>query len=181
MGICDVCGGVIEFRYVHGRCTPIHISGGCYGHGGSRAYDYSGYNVSKESTCHSTKCPKCGEEVFFIRHNGGSVWIDPPLGSPWYKHPCFDSSPSRPSLASELNIDLKEYGTRKLILGVVTSTLVVKLKTHTDITFECENKGELFLRIKNNAGFLLGKICIYDEAFRLIRPADNLGYVFLVI
>ncbi len=44
--------------------------------------------------CHPTSCPKCGGEVFFIRHNGGSVWVDPPLGWPWPKHGCFDDSSS---------------------------------------------------------------------------------------
>lgn len=38
--------------------------------------------------CYSTKCPECGEEVFFVRYNGGTVWFDE-LGSPWPKHPCF--------------------------------------------------------------------------------------------
>lgn len=38
--------------------------------------------------CYSTKCPECGEEIFFVRYNGGSVWFDE-LGAPWPKHPCF--------------------------------------------------------------------------------------------
>jgi hypothetical protein len=36
-----------------------------------------------------TTCPECGAEVFFIRHNGGSVWVEE-LGWPWPKHPCMD-------------------------------------------------------------------------------------------
>jgi len=43
-----------------------------------------------------SKCPECGEDVFFIRHNGGSVWVDPPLGPPWDKHACFDK-PNEPT------------------------------------------------------------------------------------
>lgn len=39
--------------------------------------------------CHPTTCPKCGASVFFVRHNGGSVWFDE-LGHPWPKHACFD-------------------------------------------------------------------------------------------
>jgi hypothetical protein len=31
--------------------------------------------------------------VYWVRHNGGSVWIDE-LGPPWPKHPCFDVEPS---------------------------------------------------------------------------------------
>ncbi len=36
--------------------------------------------------CRRTNCPECKEEVYFIRHNGGSVWIDPPCEWPWEKH-----------------------------------------------------------------------------------------------
>lgn len=35
-----------------------------------------------------TSCPKCGGPVYFVRHNGGSVWLDD-LGDPWPQHPCF--------------------------------------------------------------------------------------------
>jgi len=45
-----------------------------------------------------THCPECGEDVYFIRHNGGSVWVDPPLGWPWPKHACFDK-PNEPTHA----------------------------------------------------------------------------------
>src|SRR5579883_2452996 len=38
---------------------------------------------------HPTRCPECGADVYFIRHNGGSVWVDE-LGWPWPKHACFD-------------------------------------------------------------------------------------------
>ena len=42
-----------------------------------------------------TDCPICGADVFFIRHNGGCVWVDE-LGWPWPKHACFDT-PSEPT------------------------------------------------------------------------------------
>lgn len=41
---------------------------------------------------HKTNCPKCNEKVYFIRHNGGSVWVDS-LGWPWPKHQCFANDP----------------------------------------------------------------------------------------
>ncbi len=37
-----------------------------------------------------TTCPECEALVYFVRHNGGSVWLDD-LGQPWPKHPCFDN------------------------------------------------------------------------------------------
>lgn len=40
-------------------------------------------------------CPYCGNNVYFIRHNGGTIWVDQ-LGWPWPKHACFisDSEPA---------------------------------------------------------------------------------------
>ena len=37
-----------------------------------------------------THCLKCGADVYFVRHNGGSVWFDE-LGPPWPVHPCFEN------------------------------------------------------------------------------------------
>lgn len=38
--------------------------------------------------CRSTRCPECQAKVFFIRHNGGSLWVEE-LGWPWPKHEHF--------------------------------------------------------------------------------------------
>jgi hypothetical protein len=51
---------------------------------GASAYSHRFYDV-----CHPTICPECQSEVYFIRHNGGSVWVDE-LGWPWPKHDCFN-------------------------------------------------------------------------------------------
>src|SRR5205814_348 len=92
MPICSRCGGEIEFRKIDGRIVPLHFSGGCSGSARSEVNDYAGYRRSRESSCFQTSCPECGHGVYFIRHNGGSVWIDPPLGPPWYKHGCMDKA-----------------------------------------------------------------------------------------
>ena len=39
-----------------------------------------------------TKCTYCGAAIYFIRHNGGSVWIEN-LGWPWPKHQCYYIEP----------------------------------------------------------------------------------------
>jgi len=49
-------------------------------------------------TCRPTKCPRCGDSVFFVRHNGGSVWFDE-LGPPWPKHGCFDEYRKKDGMA----------------------------------------------------------------------------------
>src|SRR5215469_8383434 len=68
--------------------------GGGWGGGGGRTSGASLPSAGTRSTwdsddfCHPTSCPKCGASVFFVRHNGGSVWFDS-LGKPWPKHGCF--------------------------------------------------------------------------------------------
>lgn len=47
--------------------------------------------LSKHNTgdfCAERPCPKCKMPVYFIRHNGGSLWVEE-LGWPWEKHGCF--------------------------------------------------------------------------------------------
>src|SRR5690606_3548185 len=183
MSTCSRCGNPVEFRYVNGRCIPLHLYGGCIGSGNSGVNDYSGYNTSHESTCFCTSCPECGEEVFFIRHNGGSVWIDPPLGPPWYKHGCFDQSSSTSSVRSSLavsysiNDDVFKEG-KELIVGIVKTTYVDYQKTHTEIALETGKSEKIELKIKNNAGFLLGKLCIYSKSEKLVWPLEEPNYKF---
>lgn len=161
MSTCSRCGNPVEFRYVNGRCVPLHLEGGCIGEGNSQVNDFSGYNISYESTCFCTSCPECGEEVFYIRHNGGSVWIDPPLGPPWYKHGCFENTDTpnrRLTLATSYEIGaLESTGGNTLIIGIVKSTRTDYLKTYTDIVIETGKSEKLKIQIKNNAGFLLGR------------------------
>jgi len=95
MPICNQCGEQIEFRYVNGRCVPIHPGGGWHCGSYSAASSFLPTRVSRAGDwpvrdfTRPTHCPECGDNVFFIRHNGGSVWVDE-LGWPWPKHRCFD-------------------------------------------------------------------------------------------
>ena len=93
-------------------CNAWNHAAGCQcgwggGHGGRSGYyaTTNHYRIdtrcvrwqhAEESFCCPTSCPVCGAAVFFVRHNGGSVWFDE-LGKPWPKHLCFDA-PSKPSV-----------------------------------------------------------------------------------
>lgn len=81
MSTCKYCGQEITFRYVDGKLTPIHLEGEwCRRDAGAQG--------ESETVCRRTGCPHCGNSVFFLRHNGGSVWLDE-LGWPWPRHACF--------------------------------------------------------------------------------------------
>lgn len=186
MSTCSRCGNPITFRYVDGRCVPVHLSGVCSGGGGhSSSNDYSGYSRSDESCCFLTNCPECGDEVFFMRFNGGSVWIDPPLGPPWYKHPCMDQgySPSndvKSALVTNGSIDSKEIESG-LILGVIKESDVSYTKQSTISHIETEKNDKYVLLLKHNAGFLTGKLVVYDPKDKLVRLFGDKAYAYGVV
>lgn len=169
MKVCRRCNSPIEFRYINGHCIPMHISGGCTSFE-RKCNDYSGDRRSDESECFSTNCPECGDEVFFVRHNGGSVWLDSPLGWPWYKHGCFEIESNgeksvKEALISSEEIEKinKEHSGSSLDIGVVKTTSVEPNKNYTDILFVTGEMNAIRLRIAYNAGYLLGKLSVLDK------------------
>lgn len=185
MSTCSRCGNQVEFRYVDGRCIPLHFDGGCESGMSTRPTDYSKAKTSKESVCFATKCPKCSSEVFFIRHNGGSVWIDPPLGYPWFKHPCFfngDAGTGKKRLIDDFNFGTlaghkKKYPEYQI--GIVKETFVEQFKRFTKVNFQAGRSESTWLEVKSNsAGFLLGKVCVFDSKKKDIWPLDDSEKVF---
>jgi len=186
MPICSRCGSEIEFRYIDGRCVPLHLyGGGCSGSARSDVYDYAGYSRSKESSCFLTSCPECGDKVYFIRHNGGSVWIDPPLGLPWYKHHCMDHSYAvakgiRSPVVTESA--LAKFRRREgLIIGVVKEAEASASKRCSLINIETGKDQSIILLMNNNAGFLVGRLVLYDQLGKSVSWIENDNYVFRVI
>jgi hypothetical protein len=181
VSICSRCGNLVEFRYVNGKCIPMHFDGGCID-SNSNVNDYSGYNTCYESISSCTNCPECGDRVFFIRHNGGCVWLDPPLGWPWYKHRCFYPEESqRVSSRFTLScIDYEEKSHEKLEIGVIKRTWVEPNKNYTDIVFEKGENESSHVRVKNNAGFLLGKLCVLNHESEEIWPFYEPEYRFIL-
>ena len=86
--ICQFCGIEIQFRYIKGKLVPLHPKG-------STCVGKRLYRDDERDVCHLTKCPKCGSDVYFIRHNGGCAWFDD-LGKPWDKHGCFADTSRTP-------------------------------------------------------------------------------------
>ena len=97
MHICDYCGDEIEFRYINGRPTPIHISGGrCSGYDqGSSSQPSKPFRSFQSYVNPNALCPVCGEQVYFYQSPfGGRVFFDN-LGWPWPKHLCTDNAQSQ--------------------------------------------------------------------------------------
>ena len=182
-GICDKCGQTIEIRYYDGRYVPFHPYGACGGEKSankhsSQVEDFVGLRENTEDRCNSTTCPKCGDEVFFIRHNGGSVWLDPPLGPPWPKHGCFvDEKTKYRTLAQEFSIDQSQCS-HESTLGVVQTTFALESKSLTSAIFNTGAYGQHKIFIKGNAGFLSGKLCILNMRTWQIFPVELPEYKF---
>lgn len=99
MPFCDYCGDEIEFRYMDGRPTPIHVNGGwCSGYSGKSSESSSAPFRSIASYVNpNAHCPVCGEKVWFYQSPyGGRVFFDN-LGWPWPKHRCTDNPQAQKS------------------------------------------------------------------------------------
>jgi len=186
MAACSRCGNPVTFRYVDGRCVPLHLSGECTG-GFSRNFTNNSRHIrSDERCCFLTDCPKCNEPVFFLRHNGGSVWIDPPLGPPWYKHPCMDSVPVPAATGKRTLVPIT--GTvadpmcgKNVVLGVVVEVEVSFSKMSSVITIETDKERPLKLLMKHNADFLAGKLILYKPVDKTVVIFGDDAYGFTVV
>lgn len=185
MAYCSRCGQPVEFRYIDGRCIPFHPFGGCSSDGCCSVRDYSGYSHSEESTCFRTSCPKCDQSVFFLRYNGGGVWIDPPLGPPWYKHPCMDANKSCENgtrsvlITKETLIDHSQPN--GLIVGVAKESETAFDGSFTLLNIESGEAENFYLLIKNKAGFLVGRMVLYDPTGATVKWVDDQQYSFAVL
>jgi hypothetical protein len=77
------------------------------------------WRYEDDDFCRPTTCPKCGAEVYFVRHNGGSVWFDE-LGFPWPKHECFDDDKYGHAMRSSLTEHPQE---KSAIFGIIIKTV----------------------------------------------------------
>lgn len=85
--------------------------------------------------CHPTRCPRCRSLVYFVRHNGGSVWFDE-LGPPWPKHACFFDDLGGVRLRIRLSERVEGVRT---FFGVVTETTVTEPGLSGRIVVRCSD------------------------------------------
>lgn len=165
--ICNKCGNVVVFRHIHGALVPIHPSGPCDARNTRKS------NVSNLDSYRNflTNCPLCYEKVFFIRHNGGAVWLDPPLGSPWNVHPCFKSEDKTQHITkpSELNDEGNAFQYNQNS-GTVRWAHHHIVADETQCIVEAGHTGTHYLIIRDDATALLDQFCEIDRAKKRISP-----------
>jgi hypothetical protein len=185
MTTCRDCGEPIEFRHKDGKTTPLHFSGGCGWRNGSGVRSAT----ALESECYPTTCPDCKDAVFFIRHNGGSVWVDPPLGPPWDKHDCMNREnraaggrgPGGLIQANELRLYAKS------ILGVAKTIEISWDRSCSVLEVITPDTESLILLIKNDpkkffAGEdIAGELVAIDPDRCTMRLLGNRNFVWPVV
>lgn len=177
---CRECGQPVEFRFINGRCVPLHTEGGC-----SNAPRNGATGLIKRSTeseCRWSACPKCGSGVYFIRHNGGSVWIEPPLGPPWERHPCFEDHGRKVELASPISDELMARlgQTDGLIMGVVRTCELSIDRKKTILQLVIGAAEPLVVLVNGGADTLLGQLVIIHAAERVIYWASEPRFSFRI-
>ena len=88
--------------------------------------------------CRPTSCSVCGASVFFVRHNGGSVWFDE-LGWPWPKHACFDDDNTGYRLRASLT--RSSTPSRPAVFGVIIETVASTPGQGGRIVVRCSDGG----------------------------------------
>lgn len=123
-----------------------------------------------------TLCPKCQSEVFFIKHNGGSIWFDPPLGPPWYKHACFDTDHSNTTKRSRLktSFDGLQKGFSSTVKIVVIASCVYNNHSRTTSLKAHFDDGELYsFSVRGDARIFVGRLCFVDPPTKAVWPTDD--------
>jgi len=168
MGKCYNCGGEIVFRYIDGKPTPIHTdtkNGWC---GNDMRKSDSVKSITFDSFCTPTNCPQCGSSVFFLRHNGGSVWVDF-LGKPWTKHACFDKTPEPQWIRK---IREKSASLESPITGVIFSSARTDKGIQLIVNGQKSSWYEVVINEKNTADFFTGKLVLLDSSLMKVFFSD---------
>ena len=99
MATCYKCGEEIEFRYVDGRPTPIHLYGGWRSESDTlpKQKNHKPFQSRESYTNPNARCPVCGQHVFYYQSPSGARVFFDDLGWPWPKHPCTDNPASQSS------------------------------------------------------------------------------------
>jgi hypothetical protein len=181
MHSCEFCFSPGNFITQFGRRIFICSNSACHhgrGYRGAAASEVrtlGGYRTS-DSVCRPTTCPRCfATGVFFIRHNGGSTYVNPPLGRPWDVHECFRREPTgQIRIANEVKQRDGRY-------GVAKSSFSLSNERSTILCVETEGEN-LLLKLRGDAGgFLVGNVVLFQPSDRSVVSVENVVYRFSVL
>lgn len=133
-------------------------------------------------TPHSpTDCPKCGDAVYFVRHNGGSVWLDE-LGYPWPKHGCFEPDLYGVRLFSILGESARE----SVEFGTIVEATILPDADSMEFVVSCMDGSKVTARLRppRPPSTVLGRLALIRRrgvtpiSVTIIQPAQRKLYAF---
>lgn len=165
---CYSCGARVEIRNVGGIVTPIHERGRCTASDSGLSDPRWCPTSFQEDFCRPTSCTYCGQRIFFIRHNGGSVWIEK-LEWPWPKHMhYYRNDGDKPSL-SGFSIGMAG---REMPLGLVIWGASVN-RSSSEIFVKCHD-GKIFrFLVKGHRSHLVGEVIGIDRTDKFLATASR--------
>ncbi|PKI12781.1 hypothetical protein [Colwellia sp. 12G3] len=122
-----------------------------------RTYNSTVQEYKHDDVCSPTTCQYCQSEIYFVRHNGGSVWLDE-LGAPWNKHQCFYPDDSPPVISTK---DVPN----KWTVGIISRIKIIK-------------KGEAKITLNTLAGNVREHDYTYPDYYDFI--AEYLGSLVMI-
>jgi tetratricopeptide (TPR) repeat protein len=129
------------------------------------------WRLHKDDFCRPTSCPICRAPVFFVRHNGGSVWFDE-LGKPWPKHGCFDKDTDAQLTLGQLSEAAKSISFP--LYGIVVEVELLAGRGTYRIVVKCENNefttafASTYMGLNNLVGEL---VVLSHKDTRIIHPS----------
>jgi hypothetical protein len=152
-----------------------HPNSGGAGNYGGTGFSTRTYTFSErfKDVCYPTKCPVKGcEPVWFIRHNGGSVWVDE-LRWPWHKHACLDEPTHHDSYSCIASLANSRSSFASPNLALVNQISCLGSPQGPKLQIGCFD-GTLILARGTpdlDYGELLGELVIFSREDGLIRHA----------
>ena len=194
MPTCYRCGNPIDIRVVDGQAIPFHLYGSC----STSSSSWSRYSAFADSLtisehpslhrvaawsddlCYPTRCPKCGGDVFFVRHNGGSVWLDPPLEWPWPKHGCMYDGADNREFAAIFSAGFVPPHTKGWGLGVIGNVAVYLKRRFSILQFHFANGEMRLIGVVGLHSDLIGQAVFLFPQFGRLYLCTLDGSKFLV-
>ena len=190
MSYCYKCGEPISFfRNSSGEVIPVHQGYGCAGSKGSGTKIYTNYGNFEQGGAGKTHCHYCDQEIYFVRHNGGSVWLDS-LGHPWPKHLCYYPEDEYSPLFKTKTKTDHDINYQNCVFGVVVQTELDWSDLNANLTnivfrfFDADSQTETAVTLQTksqSASYLTGKICLVDYGENLIFPINELEMMFQLV
>jgi hypothetical protein len=149
------------------------------GEGNKGGGNHASYSGCRESDfCRPTRCPECGRGVFFIRHNGGCVWVDS-LGWPWPKHPCFEDY-SR-DFYSSLQNGAQRFVDSIIVVVIKTQSYYTHNFTELVVVTAHRKRARISIPALMEPHKLIGKVLIVSEKCKLltvVQPSEMMSLQF---